>query len=97
MRVRLVTSRCNIAIKNFMWCIELICFPLTEVMQCCKKDTSHLLDIIATLNEQPISNPVKLMSKCIVDVFTSIDKQRGIQAVQHILNIPAIKKHIQVV
>ena len=69
----------------------MICSPLTEVMQCCMKDTSHLLDIIGTLNEQPILNLTKLVSLDIVNTFPSIDHQRGIQAVQDILNTRAIK------
>ena len=35
---------------------------LTEVMQYPIKNTSHLLDIIDTSNEQPISNHTKLVS-----------------------------------
>ena len=44
-------------------------------MQCGIKDTSHLLDIIDTLNEQPISILTKLMSLDIVNMFPSIDKE----------------------
>ena len=46
MPVRLLTSKCNTRIENLSLLIEIICFPLTEVMQCCIKTTSHLLDII---------------------------------------------------
>ena len=60
--VRLLTSECNTAIENLFRFIEVICSPLTEIMQCCIKNTSHLLDIIDTLNEHPISNHVKLVS-----------------------------------
>ena len=92
MPVRLLTSGCNTAIENLSRFIEIICSPLTEVMQCRIKDTSHLLDIIDTLNEQPISNHKKLMSLDIANMFPSIDNQRGIQAVQDILNTRVIKK-----
>ena len=92
MPVRLLTSGCNTAIENLSRFIEIICSPLTEVMQCCIKDTSHLLDIIDTLNEQPISNHTQLVSLDIVNMFPSIDNQRGIQAVQDIPNTRAIKK-----
>ena len=61
-------------------------------MHCRIKDTSHLLDIIDTLNEQAISNHKKLVSLDIFNMFPSIDNQRGMQAVQDILNTRAIKK-----
>ena len=54
MPVRLLTSGCNTAIENLSRFIEILSSPLTEVMQCRLKDTSHLLDIIDTLNERPI-------------------------------------------
>ena len=73
MPVRLLTSGWNTAIENLSRFIEIICSPLTEVMQCRIKDTSHLLDIIDTLNEQPISNHKKLMSLDIANMFPSID------------------------
>ena len=92
MPVRLLTSGCNTAIENLSRFIEIICSPLTEVMQCRIKDTSHLLDIIDTLNDQSMSNHTKLVSLDIVNMFPSIDKQRGIPAVQDILNTRAIKK-----
>ena len=94
MPVRLLISGCNTAIENLSRFIEIICSPLTEVMQSRIKDTSHLLDIIDTLNEQAISHHTKLVSLDIVNMFPSIDNQRGIQAVQDILNIRAIKKTI---
>ena len=68
MPVRLLTSGCNAALEDLSCFIEMICSPLTEVMQCCIKNTSHLLDIIDTLNEQPISNHTKLVSLDIVIV-----------------------------
>ena len=34
MPARLVTSRYKAAIQNLSWFIEIICSPLTEVMQC---------------------------------------------------------------
>ena len=61
-------------------------------MYCRIKDTSHLLDIIDTLNEQAVSNHKKLVSLDIFNMFPSIDNQRGMQAVQDILNTRAIKK-----
>ena len=86
MSVCLLTSGCNPAIENLSLLIKIICSPLTEVIQCCIKDTSHLLDIIDTLNEQPISHHTNLMSLDYVNMFSSIDNHRWIQAVQDILN-----------
>ena len=53
---QLLPSGCNTAIENLSQCIGIVCSPLTEVIQCRIKDTSHLLDIIDNLNEQAISN-----------------------------------------
>ena len=47
-------------------------------MQCCLKDTIHVLDVIDTLNEQPILNHTKLVSLDVVNMFPSIEDQRGI-------------------
>ena len=61
-------------------------------MQCHIKNTAHLLHVTDTSNEHPISNHAKLVSLDIVNMFLSIDSQRGIEAVQDILNIRAIKE-----
>ena len=65
-------------------------------MQCCLKDTIHVLDVIDTLNEQPILNHTKLVSLDVVNMFASIENQRGIQRVQDILDARAIKNHQQI-
>ena len=62
-------------------------------MQCCLKDTIHVLDVIDTLNEQPILNHTKLVALDVVNMFPSIENQRGIQGVQDILDTRAIKNH----
>ena len=92
MPVRLLTSACNAAVENLSRFIEIISSPLTEVMQCRVKDTSHLLDIIDTLNDQAMSNHTKFVSLDIVNMFPSIDNQRGTQGVHDILNTRAIKQ-----
>ena len=94
MPVRLLRLGCNKDIENLSRFIEIICSPLTEAMQCRIKNTSHLLLVTDTLNEHPISNHTKLVSLDIVNMFPSIDNQRGIQAVQDILNTRAIKKEL---
>ena len=65
-------------------------------MECRIKDISHLIDIIDTLNEQLISNHTELVCLDIINVFPSIDNQRGIHTVQGILNTRSIKKHLQI-
>lgn len=65
-------------------------------MQCCLKDTIHVLDVIDTLNEQPILNHTKLVALDVVNMFPSIENQRGIQGVQDILDTRAIKNHQQI-
>ena len=65
-------------------------------MQCCLKDTIHVLDVIDTLNEQPILNHTKLVALDVVNMFPSIENQRGIQGVQDVLDARAIKNHQQI-
>ena len=96
MPVRLLKSGCNTAIANLSRFIEIICSPLTEIMQCRIKDTSHLLDVIDTLYEHPISNHTELVSLDIANMFPSIDNRRAIQAVEDILITRAIKNHQQI-
>ena len=73
MSVCLLISRRNTAIENLFRFIKIICSSLTEVMQYCIKVTSHLLGLIDTLNEKPISNHTKLVFLDIVNMFLSID------------------------
>ena len=74
----LIKSGCNTAIENWARFFEILCFPLTEIMQFRIKDTSRLLEIIDTWNEQPISNHTKLVSLDIVNMFPSLCNQREI-------------------
>ena len=55
-------------------------------MTCRIKDTAHLLTIIDTLNENSISDDTKCVSFDIVNMFPSIDNERGIEAVKSLLN-----------
>ena len=49
--VRLLTMGYNTAIENLSRFIENVCAPLTENMRYKIRNTSHLLDIIETINE----------------------------------------------
>ena len=55
--------------------IENVCAPLTENMRYKIRDTSHLLDIIDTINETGIPDETILVSFDIVNTFPSIDKE----------------------
>ena len=46
------------------------------------RDTSHLLDIIDTINEKGIADEVILVSFDTVNMFLSIDNVKGIDAVK---------------
>ena len=50
------------------------------------RDTSHLLDIIATINEKGIPDEIILVSFDIVNMFPSIDTVKGRDAVRLELN-----------
>ena len=54
--------------------------------------TSHLIDKIDTLNEQPISNHTNLVSLDLVNMYPSIGNEREKQAVLGLLNTCAMKK-----
>ena len=49
--LRLLTTGCNTAIENLSRFIENVCAPLTKKMRYKIRNTSHLLDIIETINE----------------------------------------------
>ena len=73
---------CNTAIENLSRFVENICTPLTENMCQRIRDTSHLLDIIDTINEKGIPDEVILVSFGNVNMFLSIDNVKGIDAVR---------------
>ena len=56
--------------------------PLTENMRYKIRDTSHLLDIIDTINETGIPDETILVSFDIVNMFPSIDNVKGMDAVR---------------
>ena len=56
------------------------------------RDTSHLLDIIDTINEKEIPDEIILMLFDIVNMFPSIVNVKGIDAVRLALNTRDSKK-----
>lgn len=80
--VRLLTSGCNTAIENLAKYLEVVCTSLTENLPSRIKNTSHLLDIIDTINgSKLLSKSTMLVSFDIINMFPSIDNVNGINAV----------------
>ena len=84
--VRLLTTGCNIATENLSRLIENVCVPLTENIRYKIRDTSHLVDIIDTINEKGIPDEIILVSFDIVIMFPSIDNVKEMDAVRLALN-----------
>ena len=80
--VRLLTSGCNTAIENLSRYIEKICAPLTENLPNRIRDTSHLLEIIDSLNIEGLPVDAKLVSFDIINMYPSIDNIKGMEAVR---------------
>ena len=83
--VRLLTTGCNTAIDNLSHFIEVVCAPLTNDIETRIRDVSHLLDIIDKLNSEMIPDNTILVSFGIVNMYPSIDNDRGIAAVKNAL------------
>ncbi|XP_057302660.1 uncharacterized protein LOC130636829 [Hydractinia symbiolongicarpus] len=90
--VRLLTSGCNTAIENLARFLEVICAPFTENMRSRIKNTSHLLDIIDSINEKGIPDHTQLVSFDIVNMFPSIDNRNGLDSVRKIMDKRIFKK-----
>ena len=71
--------------------IEVACAPLTNNIETRIRDTSHLLDIIDELNSEMIPDNTILVSFDIVNMYLSIDNDRGIAAVRNALETRANK------
>ena len=80
--VRLLTTGCNTAIENLLRFIEVVCAPLTNNIETRIRDTSHLLDIIDELNSERIPDNTILVSFDIINMYPSIDNDRGIAVVR---------------
>ena len=89
--VPLLTTGCNTAIKNLLRFIEVVCAPLTNNIETRIRDTSHLLDIIDELNSERIPDNTILVSFDIINMYPSIDNDRGIAAVRNALDTRAYK------
>ena len=89
--VRLLTTGCNTAIENLSRFIEVVCAPLTNNIETRIRDTSHLLDIIDELNLEKIPDNIILVSFDIVNMYPSIDNDRGIATVRNALETRAYK------
>ena len=76
----------NSGTKNLSRFIENICAPLTENMRYRIKDTSHLLDIIDTINEKGVPEEIIIVPFDIVNMFPSIDNVKRMDAARLALN-----------
>ena len=89
--VRLLTTGCDAVIENLSHFVELVCAPLTNNIETRIKDTCHLLDITDELNSEMIPDKTILISFDIVNMYPSIDNDRGIAAVRDALEARANK------
>ena len=89
--VCLLTTGCNTAIENLLRFIEVVCAPLTNNIETRIRDTSHLLDIIDELNSERIPDNTILVSFDIINMYPSIDNDRGIANVRNALEIRAYR------
>ena len=89
--VRLLTTGCNTSIENLSHFIEVVCAPLTNNIEIRIRDTSHLLDIIDELNSERIPDNTILVSFDIINMYPSIDNDRGIAAVMNASETRAYK------
>ena len=89
--VRLLTTGCNTPIENLLQFIKVVCAPLTNNIETKIRDTSHLLDIIDELNSERVPDNTILVSFDIMNMYPSIDNDRGIAAVRNALETRAYK------
>ena len=75
----------KIAIENLLYFIEVAYAPLTNNIETKTRNTSHLLDIIDELNSEMILDNTILLSFDIVNMYLSVDNDRGITAVRNAL------------
>ena len=83
--VRLLTTGCNTAIENLSKFIERVCAPLSCKIPTRISATSHLLDLIVSINETGLPENFILVSFDIINMFPSIDNVKGMQAVRDAL------------
>ena len=84
--VRLLTTRCNAAIENLVIFVEKHCAKLTENIPTKINDPYHLTDIFETRNPKGIPDNAILVTFDIVNMFPSIDNNRGVAAVKSALD-----------
>ena len=68
-----------------MFYIERVCAPLTNNIETRKRDASRLNDIIEELNSETIPDNTILVSFDIVNMYQSIDNDRGIATARNAL------------
>ena len=66
--------------------IKNICTPLNGNLRYRNRDTSHLIDIIDTINKKRIPDKIIFVLFDIVNMFPSIDNVKRVKAVRFVLN-----------
>ena len=89
--VPLLTTGCSTAIENLLRFIEVVSAPLTNNIGTRITDTSHLLEISDELNLEMIPNNTILVYFDIVNMYPSIDNDKGIAAVRNAIETRASK------
>ena len=89
---RLLTTGCNTAIENLSRFLEVHSAPLTTHQRSRIRDTGHLLELIDEINEKGIPDGAILVSFDVVNMFPSIDNERGITTLQTAYNKRTIQK-----
>lgn len=84
--VRTISSGCGTSIENLSIYVESHLAPLTINMPSRIKDTSHMLDIIDTLNDGNLPANSILASLDIVNMFPNIDNTLAIRDITAMLN-----------
>ena len=77
---------CNTAIENLAIFVEKHCAKLTENISTKINDSYHLIDIFEALNAKGIPINAILVFFDIVNIFPSIDNNRGVAAVKGALD-----------
>ena len=83
--VRPLTTGCYTTIEYLSRFIEVICSPLTINIETSIKYRSHVLNIIDVLNSEMIPDTTILVSFDIVNMYLSIDNDKGIAAARNAL------------
>ena len=81
-----IASDCNTAVENLSIFVGKVLCKEIEKIPSRIKDTSHMLDIIDSLNDSDLSENSVLVIFDVANMCPSIDNKSGIKAVKKVLN-----------